>query len=117
MNIHYYWEAIVYPATEAPWGAWTDFGEWIRCLPGGRREIAVPAFTVTPRGWYDGKYTKFPWAKKPRFHQIEIVFDYNRCAPRLIIEAGELGTYKDATALVKLPCAGRAAVTFERTSK
>ena len=33
----------------------------------------VPSHEVQPRGWYDGKYTRFPWPRRPQFTGIEIV--------------------------------------------
>jgi hypothetical protein len=52
--------------------------------------------------------------RKITIQDPEIVFEYDHCAPRPIIKAGDLAKYKDATAVVTLPCAVRAEVTFER---
>jgi len=111
---HYYWQWIMYPATEHAWGAWADAEDRVRCEPAGQTEISVPAFTVRPRGWYNGKYTEVPWSKKPRFDRLELVIEFERWAPRLIIKESELRRYKDAIAVLKLPRAGRVKVVFER---
>jgi hypothetical protein len=113
VTVHYYWQWIMYPATEHVWGAWADAEDRVRCEPAGQTQISIPPFTVKPRGWYNGKYTDFPWSKKPRFDRLEVVIEFDRWAPRLIIKEGELKRYKDALAILKLPRAGRAKVVFE----
>ncbi len=114
VEVHYYWQWIMYPAAEHAWGAWADGQDRVRCEPAGRVEITVPAFTVKPRGWYSGKYTSFPWPKKPHFARIEIVIEFDRWAPRLMIDASDLNKYRGTTAIVRLPRAGRATVVFEQ---
>lgn len=113
VNVHYYWEWLEYPYPEHPWGAWSDAEDWIRCTTEGESEITIPAFTVKPRGWYAGKYTRFPSEKKPRFDRIEIVIELENCAPRLMVKSNELSRYRNATALVKLSCGEPEEVTFE----
>lgn len=113
VNVHYYWLWLEYPYPEHPWGAWSDGEDWVRCATEGQSEITVSAFTVKPRGWYAGKYTKFPSEKKPRFDRIEIVIELEKCAPRLVIKSGELSRYRNATAIVKLSCGVPEEVTFE----
>lgn len=121
INIHYYWRWVVYPAIEHEWGAWSDGEDLIVCTPSGGDQISIPPFTVKPRGWYNGKYIKFPYtltgSKLPYFDRIEIVFEVNRSAPRLIIKKDEIKKYTNTLVIVKLPDAGRAEVDFQRPNK
>jgi len=121
VNVHYYSQWLMVPAPENSSGAWSDVDDWVRCVPGGQTEITVPRFTVNPRGWYDGKYLKFPYtltgSKQPRFDRIEIVVEVDRSAPRLIIQEADLKQYRGAIAVVRLPSAGRAKVQFEKPSQ
>lgn len=116
VNVHYYSQWIQAPAIEHSWGAWSDLDDWARCVPQGRSEMTIPAYAVTPRGWYNGKYIKFPFtlagSREPRFDRIEMVIEYDRYAPRLIIKAGDLKQYNGRTVLLKLPRAGHATAEF-----
>lgn len=121
VNVHYYWLWLEWPAPEHAWGAWSDAQDWVKCTTGGDDQLVVPARTVKPRGWYDGKYTQFPYNliqdKSPKFDRLEIVFEFGKGAPRLIVDRKELARYKDSTAVLKLPYAGHAQVQFEKRSK
>lgn len=121
VNVHYYWLWLEWPAPEHAWGAWSDAQDWIKCTTGGDDQLVVPARTVKPRGWYNGKYTKFPYtlsgSKEPKFDRLEIVFEFEKGAPRLIIDRKDLNRYQDAVAVVKLPYAGHAEVQFEKRTK
>jgi hypothetical protein len=118
VNIHYYWQWLEYPYPEHAWGAWSDAEDWVKCTTGGDDRLSVPVHRVKPRGWYNGKYTKFPYtlsgSREPKFDRLEIVFEFENGAPRLIVDRKELGRYKNAIAVVKLPHAGRAEVQFEK---
>jgi hypothetical protein len=116
INVHYYWQWVEWPYPEHAWGAWSDAQDWVKCTTDDD-QLVIPAHTVKPRGWYNGKYIKFPYtlsgSKDPKFDRLEIVFEFEKGAPRLIINEKELVRYKGVTAVVKLPYAGRAAVKFE----
>lgn len=116
IDVHYYWEWLEYPYPEHPQGAWSDAEEWVRCTT-TTSQAFVPARTIRPRGWYDGKHARFPWPRMPRFDRLEIVISFDHSAPRLIIRARQLERYEHAVAVVKLPPAGRATVQFEKNSK
>lgn len=115
--ITYYWLWLKYPSIEMPWGAWTDADDFLECFPEGETEIIVPAHTVKPRGWYDGKYVRFPWPKKPHFDRIEIEFIYNNCSPNLILRAKDIEKLKTSIAVLTLPCGGRASVQYITNKK
>lgn len=117
VDVHYYWLWLEWPYPEHDWGAWSDAEDWVKCATGSD-QLVVPTHRVKPRGWYNGKYTKFPYtlsgSKEPKFDRLEIVFETENCAPRLIVPARDIRRFKDRTAVVKLPCAGWAEVEFER---
>ena len=114
VNVNYHWKWIQYPYPERDWGVWSDGRDWVECVTQMQSEVRVPPFTVKPRGWYDGKYAKFPWTKRLKFDRLEIVFEYGQCAPRLIVKSSDLQRFAGAIAVVQLPCAARAEVQFER---
>lgn len=115
VDIHYYWQWIAHPYPEHSSGAWVDAEERLKCTPRSS-EMIVPARTIQPRGWYIGRYTSMPW-QKPKLSRVEIVTEVEGCAPRLIIEAGELARFKNTAATLILPCAGRAEVKFEPSTR
>ncbi len=73
VKIHYRWRWLEYPYSEHAWGAWSQAADSCTCHPDKDGWIEVPAHEVVPRGWYDGKYTRWPYSKKPRFERVEIV--------------------------------------------
>lgn len=115
--IHYCWEWLQYPATERPWGAWTDTSDLLICNPNGETDVEIPIYLVKPRGWYDGKYTKFPWPKTPHFDRIEIMFSYNGCESNVIWESKDLKKFRDSKAIITLPCGGHVRVEYAKLSK
>lgn len=121
VSVHYYWLWLEYPYPEHDWGAWSDAEDSVKCSTGGDNELVVPTRTIRPRGWYDGKYTRFPYtltgSKKPRFDGLEIKIEFGECAPYLIVKERDLAKYKNRTAVLKLPCAGYPEVTFEDLAK
>ncbi len=121
VHVSYGWKWIEYPYPEHSWGAWSDAGEAFQCSTGGSNELVVPARTVKPRGWYDGKYTRFPHnlsgSKRPKFDGVVIVVEFDNCRPRLVISAGELDDYKGTAATLKLPCTWPVEVQFEQSPK
>ena len=108
VTVFYLWRWLEYPYPEHGWGAWGEAGELFRCSTGGATQLVVPARTIKPRGWYDGKYTKFPYtllgSKKPKFDSLEIMIQFGDCAPRIIVKARDLDRYKGSTATLKLYC-------------
>jgi len=71
--IKYGWRWLGYPYPEHGWGAWLDAADQLECESGREGWIDVPSHEVKPRGWYDGKYTRFPWSRHPHFTEVEIV--------------------------------------------
>lgn len=73
IDITYDWKWLRYPYPEHSWGVWDDTYDQVECIEPGA-EILVHEFKVQPRGWYDGKYVKFPFiGKRPSFTGIGVV--------------------------------------------
>ncbi len=115
VDIHYYWQWLEYPYPEHSWGAWSDAEEWVRCTPLANNELVVSGQAIKPRGWYDGKYTHFPWARRPRFDRLEVVVE-NGSAARIKISKSDLERYRGSTAVVKLSN-GTADVSFVKAPR
>jgi hypothetical protein len=73
IRIVYGWRWLEYPYSEHDWGAWNDTGDKLSCQLDLNGWIEAPAHEVQPRGWYNGKYTRWPWPKRPHFTEVEIV--------------------------------------------
>jgi len=121
VNVHYLWLWIEHPYPEHDWGAWSDAEDWVQCSSKTQDDLIVPARTIQPRGWYSGRYTFFPW-RQPKFDRLEIVIEHGQgCGPILTVKARDLDRFRDATAILKVPCAGFLPgfvdVDFERRSK
>lgn len=66
---------LEYPYPEHSWGVWTYVRDVVECIEPGT-ETLIPKFIVQPRGWYDGKYVKFPFTgKRPSFTGIVIAIE------------------------------------------
>ena len=73
ITVNYDWLWLEYPYSEHAWGAWSDAADSLSCQPDQEGWIALPAHEVLPRGWYDGKYTRWPWPHRPHFESVEVV--------------------------------------------
>jgi hypothetical protein len=71
ITILYGWRWLIYPYPEHPLGVWNGASDWVGCLE-LKDKIQVPEFEVRPRGWYDGKYTRFPYPRRPSFTGISV---------------------------------------------
>lgn len=112
VDVFYIWQWIEYPYPDHPWGAWSNAHDWVRCLPNDGGALRIPPFTVKPRGWYDGKYTKFPWSKKPYFDYLEITVHLDECAPKLRIDLKDLKRYQRERAMLRVSCGSPIEATF-----
>ena len=103
VRVHYYWQWLEYPYPEHEWGAWVDGEELMNCTLSGGNVLKVPALLVKPRGWYDGKYTRFPWRKNPHFDRLEIMIDQGGGDfSRIIVHKNDLNRYRVSEATVEL---------------
>ena len=73
IKINYGWKWWLYPYPEHAWGVWEDAADGLECHPDDEGWIDAPAHQVRPRGWYVGKYTRWPWNKRPYFDDVEVV--------------------------------------------
>jgi len=114
ITISYSWKWLQYPYPEHSWGAWSVASDIVECFE-PNTEISVPEFTVNPRGWYDGKYTKFPFSKKPSFTGIHIAFNIanNNYFPYAEISPKEVKKLKDKTVIVKVKRYGKCDIVIK----
>lgn len=120
VHVAYGWKWLEWPYPEHAWGAWSDAQDSVECTTGGDNELVVPERTVKPRGWYNGKYAKFPYtlSGKPYFDGLVVVVEFgNDCRPRLAISRKDLDKYRNTVAVLKLPCQWPVEVEFEKRSK
>jgi hypothetical protein len=117
VRLFYTWQAITYPYPEHSWGAWYSYYEIWDCKPEPDGTVVVPALEIKPRGWYDGKYSRFPWPRKPHFEQIEVrpFFDgYNRTT---FFSENNLSRLAKGVTLIKTSSSGLLEVFPEGSSK
>ena len=114
ISLYYTWEWIEYPYPEHAWGAWDGSHDSIDCLPQMNNELTVPPYEVVARGWYDGKYTRVPWPKKPRFAYLEFrVFFSDSCHRAFLLSKRQLDMFKKKVAVMPLSCRAVDDVRFE----
>ena len=108
ITINYSWKWLEYPYPEHSWGAWSDASDLVECLE-PIADILVSEFEVRPRGWYDGKYTKFPFLRKPEFTGIGISFKINEndYFPYAVISPKEVKKLKNKTVVVMVKPYGK----------
>jgi len=120
VHVGYGWKWLEYPYPDHAWGAWSDAHDSIECSTTDS-QLVVPAHTVKPRGWYNGKYTGFPYnltgSKKPKFDGVVLSIEFGGCMPRLEISERELDKYRDSTAMLKLPCQWPVEVEFQKRAR
>jgi hypothetical protein len=108
INIAYGWKWLEYPYPEHSWGAWSGASDIVECIKPSA-ETLVPEFEVQPRGWYDGKYTKFPFSGKPKFTGISIGFKIgsNNYFPYAEISTKDVKKLKNKTVIIKVKPYGK----------
>lgn len=113
--VTYPWKWLEYPYPEHPWGAWSDAYDLLKCtLNQSEEELVIPSYSLVPRGWYKGKYTSFPWSRKPKFDGIGITVEEGQCTSGFGIKKSDLGRYEKAIAIIKLSCPADPQVSFEK---
>ena len=110
INITYHWKWLEYPYPEHSWGVWSTASDRVECVELGT-EIAVPEYVVQPRGWYDGKYTKFPFTwKGPSFTGIDISMYDVGCSRNTWITLSPKEVFKlnkNNSVTIEINCTGR----------
>lgn len=113
VEIRYQWQWIQHPYPEHPFGAWVTSGETVECQEPSV-DLIIPARTVQPRGWYQGKYTKLPWSK-PKFHQVEFVIAWERnCRQTVLLSPRMLSRFRDHDAVLERSCGAPEKIHFIR---
>lgn len=105
ITIAYGWKWIEYPYPEHSWGAWSEASDIVECFEPSA-EIQVPEFEVRPRGWYEGKYVKFPFRRRPSFTGIDVVLTVSGCTARSTISPKESMKLKNKAAVFRVNCTG-----------
>ena len=75
-------------------------------------EIQVPEYEVRPCGWYDGKYVKFPFWRRPSFTGINVVLAVSGCIARSAISPNESMKLKNKAAVFRVNCTGDSTVVL-----
>jgi len=116
IGITYDWKWLKHPYPERSWGVWYAAYDRIECTEPDA-EILIPEFEVQPRGWYDGKYVKFPFiGKRPSFTGIGIVLYDVGCNRTLRIELSlkEVSKLKKNNSVtIEVSCAGNSTVIIK----
>jgi len=109
VTLAYGWRWLEYPYPEHSWGAWSGASDLVECEPPSA-ELEIPEFEVRPRGWYDGKYIRFQFPKKPKFTGIAIVIKIGECTTRASITSREAVRLKGSLAVFKANCMGTSSI-------
>ena len=112
VSVAYGWRWLEYPYPEHSWGAWSGASDLVECEPSSA-ELEIPEFEVRPRGWYDGKYTRFPFPKRPTFTGISVVIEPGQCTTRADISPKEAVKLKGRFAVFKANCAGESSISIQ----
>jgi hypothetical protein len=112
LSLAYGWRWLEYPYPEHSWGAWSEASDIVECAEPAV-EVNVPEFEVRPRGWYDGKYVRFPFSKKPSFTGVAVVIETDKCTTRATISPKVASKLKGRVAVFKVTCRGESTITTE----
>jgi hypothetical protein len=112
--VSYSWRWLEYPYPEHPWGVWSSASDGFDCVA-SESGVHVVEFKVRPRGWYDGKYTRFPWSKRPSFTGISIGFKIagNGFSPYAEITPKEVEKISGKTVVIKVKPYGKCDIVIQ----
>jgi hypothetical protein len=102
VTVNYGWRWLEYPYPEHSWGAWSDASDRAECELDQDGWIQVPSHEVQTRGWYDGRYTRFPWPRRPHFTGIEIVAVTKGGFARIYVQPRDLKRFADSDLIVQV---------------
>lgn len=114
VTIGYGWKWLEYPYPEHLWGALSEASDVVSCAEITGDEIEVPEFEVKPRGWYNGKYAKFPFSKGPSFTGLGITATLPECTPRVTIPPKAARDLQGKVAVVKVACRSESTVSYQK---
>jgi len=114
VTLAYGWKWLEYPYPEHAWGAWSEASDVVACTNIHQNELTVPLFEVRPRGWYKGKFVRFPFARKPSFSGIDIVAVLSECSPRVTIDPEHAGDLQGRAVVAHVSCQGQSQVEYKK---
>jgi len=114
VTIGYGWKWLEYPYPEHLWGALSEASDVVSCGEITGDEIEVPAFDVKPRGWYNGKYARFPFSKGPSFTGLGITATLPDCTPRVSIPPKAARDLQGKVAVVRVACHSESTVSYQK---
>ncbi len=113
-KVLYVWEWIQYPYPEHAWGAWVEAYEGFIQAPDSDGALRIAARVIEPRGWYDGRYTRFPTRRTPRFKWVEVSVKLAGCeVPTLKLNVRELAKVGQRPFALAVACDQVPAVRLE----
>lgn len=113
VTVIYGWRWLEYPYPEHGWGAWNDTGDRLSCVLNHDGWFETPTHEVQPRGWYDGKYTRWPWPHKPGFTGVGLVIlDSGGYSARVGLGAKEIQRFSDSVLVIRIFDGWRAETTW-----
>ena len=116
MRINHGWRWLAFPYPEHARGAWQQEADSLECSPGARGWIQIPSHEVRPRGWYDGKYTRFPWPKRPHFTEVEMVAVTIGGFARVTLQRQDLRKFAEHDLVVEVSQGWRTALKWQPKS-
>jgi hypothetical protein len=116
ITISYSWHWLEYPYPEHAWGAWSDAADQLICKPDIDGWFETPVHKVTPRGWYNGKYSRFPWPHGPSFNGIGITANTGYFA-RVALKPGEIHKFASFDLTVRVFDGWRTELLWEPKQK
>lgn len=114
VSISYGWKWLQYPYPEHSWGAWSSASDIVSCAESGSPELLIPQFQVKPRGWYKGKFTRFPFSRKPSFNGVGITATVPGCSTRAAINSKEAMSLAGRTVAVNVDCHGESTISYAK---
>lgn len=111
ISIAYGWKWLEYPYPEHSWGAWSEASDIVECFD-PESEIQVPEFVVRPRGWYDGKFVKFPFRRRPLFTGVGVILKIGDCTTRATISPGKSKELQCESVVFRVNCNGESTIVI-----
>lgn len=113
LRILYAWEWLDYPFPGRELGGWTAAWDQAEC--NGARAgttVQVPVFDIQPRGYYDGRLARYPFARLP--HVTRIVLDVlvtDSCERKVQLSPGDVTRLSRDVVVITTSCAPASAGT------
>lgn len=116
LTLNYGWRWLEYPYSEHAWGVWSNSSDSASCQPDESGWLDVPPHEVHPRGWYDGKYTRFPLPRKPSFTEVEVVINTGYFA-RVHLKPGDLRRFVSQDLTIRVHEGWRTELSWDQSRR